>query len=283
MKTELIDFNTEVWRAWSSNNSWMAWNLFLALVPLALSVWLFRSRRAYIHFWWIGLLLVATFLPKAPFVASYAIRFLRDNRTNYVVWGITLVLIGLDVWIVRQGRSRSLFWWLGFLVFIAFLPNAPYVLTDVIHLVEDIRSNYSIWAISLFVIPLYLLFILTGFEAYVLSLINLGEYMKRQGWGKFILWVELCIHALSAIGIYLGRFLRFNSWDFVTNLHTLADSILDDLAGKRPALVMFVTLVVIAGLYWLMKQVSLGIIWRIESAQARHKKLPNTGSPTTQS
>jgi len=78
-------------------------------------------------------------------------------------------------------RRRSSLWWFGFLVFFAFLPNAPYVLTDVIHLIEDIREINSVWMITLVVIPLYLLFILAGFEAYVVSLINFGYYLSWIG------------------------------------------------------------------------------------------------------
>ncbi|MFB2968888.1 DUF1361 domain-containing protein [Aerosakkonema sp. BLCC-F183] len=253
------------------NSGWMAWNLFLALLPFALSVWLFTRPRSR-YYWWIGLLLLATFLPKAPFILEYAIRFMRDNRTNYLVWAITLILIALDIWLLRSSRSRSFKWWFGFLVFIAFLPNAPYVLTDIIHLIEDIRENYSVWIITLVLIPQYLLFILVGFEAYVLSLINLGNYLKQQGWGQFVLGVELLIHALSAIGIYLGRFLRFNSWDLVTELDNVAGSVVDDLTAKRPILLMTITFAIVTGLYWLMKQVSLGIMLRNSQAIAHSEE-----------
>lgn len=263
MKTELITWMAEAWRVLQGNFPWMAWNLFLALVPLALSVWLFCSKPIRSRLWWISLFIFATFLPKAPFFLTYVIRFLRENRTNYFVWAVSLILIVLDVWLIRElPRTRSFLWWVGFLIFIAFLPNAPYVLTDVIHLYEDIRANHSVWITTLVLIPEYIIFILVGFEAYVLSLINLGEYLQRHGWGKFTLWAELTLHALSAVGIYLGRFLRFNSWDFVTQPRALVHSVSDDLAAKRPVLVMVLTFVVITGLYWLMKQVSLGIMWR---------------------
>lgn len=259
MLSNLMYWLNFTWEILSKNSNWMAWNLFLALLPFALSVWLFGKPRLR-SYWWIILALTATFLAKAPFIFQYVIRFLRDNRTNYLVWAIGLVLIVLDLWLLRSPKSRSFFWWVGFLVFIAFLPNAPYVLTDIIHLIEDIRQDYSPWVITLIFIPQYLLFILVGFEAYVLSLINFGQYLKKQGWGKFIIWVELFVHALSAIGIYLGRFLRFNSWDLITELDTVADSIVNDLTAKRPILVMVITFAIVTGLYWLMKQVSLGIM-----------------------
>ncbi len=205
----------DAWKAWNSHSGWMAWNLFLAFIPLALSVWLFR----------------------------------------------------------RSSRSRSILWWLGFVVFIAFLPNAPYLLTDVKHLIEGIRSGYSIWIVTLVLIPQHLFAILAGFEAYVLCLINLGYYLHQQGRSKYILWAELITHALCAVGVYLGRFKRFNSWDFVTQPDDLAKSMLDDLTAKRPILVMVVTFVVLTVSYWLMKQVTLGLLLRMG-----HKRSGDTAS-----
>lgn len=198
MKEELIARIVQVLRI---NMSWMTWNLFLAFIPLALSIWLFRNRS-----------------------------------------------------------GRSWLWWLGFLVFYAFLPNAPYLLTDVIHLIHDIRTISSVWIITLVLIPVYFLVIMSGFEAYVISLINLGYYLHRIGKSQWILWVELITHALCAIGIYWGRFLRFNSWDFITQPDAVLTKGIEELVGKQPLIIITVTFVILLGLHWLMKRVSLGFV-----------------------
>jgi len=203
MEVELIALIAKVWQGVLLNIRWMSWNLFLAFVPLALSFWLFRRKRA-----------------------------------------------------------RSWLWWLGFLVFFAFLPNAPYVLTDVIHLIDQIRRINSVWLITLIVIPVYALYILAGFEAYVLSLINLDYYLKRLRLGRWILEAELIAHALSAVGIYLGRFLRFNTWDLITEPDALATNVVVNLAGKRPLVIIGITFIIVVSLYWIMKRVSLALIRR---------------------
>lgn len=191
------------------NMGWMTWNLFLAFIPLVLSVWLFRTRR-----------------------------------------------------------GGSWLWWLGFLVFYAFLPNAPYLLTDVIHLIYDIRTIQSVWVITLVLIPVYLLVILAGFEAYVISLINLGYYLHRIDKSQWILWVELITHALCAIGIYWGRFLRFNSWDFITQPDALLTRGVEELLGKQPLLIITVTFIILVILHSLMKRVTLGFV-----AQGKNKAI----------
>ncbi|MDY7005858.1 MAG: DUF1361 domain-containing protein [Cyanobacteriota bacterium] len=190
-----------------------------------------------------------------------------------VAIAITLVLIILGICLLRRPKSFSLLWWFGFLIFIAFLPNAPYVLTDIIHLYQDIRQSNFVWVLTLAVVPQYLLFMFIGFEAYVISLINLGDYLQRQGWNKFILGIELIIHCLSAIGIYLGRFKRFNSWDIVTNPDTLIKSVYSDMFSQGPILVILITFIVIFSLYWLMKLVTLALVQKYQINQEEEKKI----------
>ena len=259
----------EALKAMGHNVRWMSWNSFLALVPLALSFWLFRKPRSRWLLWCTGILLGATFLPSTRHVLFYLKHIVQDVGKTYVLGAIaiTLALMAVDILVLRQPRVRSLRWWGGFFWFIAFLPNAPYVLTDIIHLIEQIKEGNSVWTVTLALIPQYLVFMLVGFGAYVLSVMNLGYYLKQQGWSKFILATEITIHALSAIGIYLGRFIRFNTWDILTNPDALVNTVMNDLIGKRPVLVMVVTFVVITVLYWVMKQVILGISQRFYSSK----------------
>lgn len=192
-----------------------------------------------------------------------------NRHSGWIIWNLFLAFIplALSFWLFRQRtNSRSFLWWIGLIVFIAFLPNAPYLLTDIIHLIRAIRSGYSVWIITLIFIPLHLFAILSGFEAYVVSLINQGHYLKRQGAEKFIVWAELITHVLSAIGVYLGRFRRFNSWDFVADPGNVLLVTANDLTAKRPLLVIVITFVVITVFYWLIKQVTLGLLLRIRYA-----------------
>ncbi len=196
----------DAFEAFNQYSGWIVWNLFLAFIPLILSLWLFQ----------------------------------------------------------RRSKKRGLLWWLGLIVYITFLPNAPYLLTDIIHLIEAIRAGYSIWITTLVFIPLHLLAILAGWEAYVVSLINQGHYLKKQGARKFIFPSELITHGLCAIGIFLGRFRRFNSWDLVTKPDVLLTSTLEDLTAKKPLLVIVITWIILIILYWLTKQITLGTILRIK-------------------
>lgn len=189
-----------------------------------------------------------------------------DRHSGWIIWNLFLAFIplALSFWLFRRRtNARSWLWWIAFLVFVAFLPNAPYLLTDIIHLIRAVQDGYSVWLITLIFIPLHVFAILSGFEAYVLSLLNLEHYLKRQGAGKFVIWADLLTHALCAIGIYLGRFLRFNSWDLVTDPKNLLRTALDELTAKVPILVVIVTFIILTVLYWVFKQITLGLLLRL--------------------
>jgi uncharacterized membrane protein len=218
MKAELIELITKVIHVLQINMRWMTWNLFLAFIPLVLSVWLFRTKR-----------------------------------------------------------GRSWVWWLGFSVFYAFLPNAPYLLTDIIHLIDDIRSIQSIWMITLVLIPVYFIVIFAGFQAYVISLINLGYYLHRIGKSKWILGIELITHALNAVGIYWGRFLRFNSWDLITQPDAILTRGVEEILGKQPLVILTITFVILWSLYWLMKRVNLGFVHQGVNSQSHTNHIHHVG------
>lgn len=191
-----------------------------------------------------------------------------NQYSGWIVWNLFLAFIplALSFWLFTKSPSRrSLLWWAGLIVFIAFLPNAPYLLTDIIHLIAAIRAGYSIWITTLIFIPLHLFAIFLGWESYVISVLNQSRYLEKQGAKKFVLISEILVHALSAVGIYLGRFLRFNSWDFVTKPDIVLVSTIDNLTDKKPLVVIMITFAILTILYWLTKQVTLGILWRIRN------------------
>lgn len=138
-------------------NTWMAWNLFLALIPAALALGLFR-----------------------------------------------------------RGARRTVLWWVGLATFIAFLPNAAYVLTDAIHLPDDLRLAYPDPVLTSAVLGSYAAFAAIGFTAYAFSVLRLMDYLRAQGLGGgALLATELSVHLLVTVGVVLGRVFRFNSWDLV--------------------------------------------------------------------
>ncbi|TVR08107.1 MAG: DUF1361 domain-containing protein [Phormidium sp. GEM2.Bin31] len=236
------------------NSAWMQWNLFLALIPLLLSFYLFNPTASSTLRWGTGFLTGMLGILSFSSIASISLALLRQGSILYLLFAVLLVsgIAGMDA-LCFPGRSRSTLWWFGCIVFILFLPNAPYLLTDIIHLIEDIRQTRSIWVLTLFAIPLYIVVLSLGFAAYTVSLVNLSSYLKVQKLSRWILPSEWTIHLLSAIGICLGRFERFNSWDLFTHPRLVIRQLLTYFTNPYDWLIIGISFLILMGLYSLTK------------------------------
>lgn len=105
-----------------------------------------------------------------------------------------------------------------FLLWLIFFPNAPYIITDLIHLKP--RHGTPFW----FDIIMITSFVWNGLLLGFASLINVQQIISNK-WGTKTGWqVVIASLILSSYGIYLGRFLRWNTWDVLFNpLHLLND------------------------------------------------------------
>lgn len=110
-------------------------------------------------------------------------------------------------------KKISLFFLGG--VWLLFFPNAPYILTDLIHLKP--RADVPFW----FDLVLLLSFAWTGVLLGYKSLHNIQKIIQQlYGKTKALIFVVFCLF-ISGYGIYLGRFERFNSWDILTQPFSL--------------------------------------------------------------
>jgi len=182
---------------------------------------------------------------------------LFNQSTPRIVWNLFLAFIPLilSFYLFRIQIRRGFFWWILLLIFISFLPNAPYILTDSIHIIE-LSQDYPTWAVFLVLIPQYVLFILFGFEAYVVSLSRIEKYLGDFLTPSSQLMLNAIAHCLSVVGIYIGRFERFNSWDFVTRPVTVLLTTIRDLLDAEKLLSMAIAWLIIWLLSELVKRVN---------------------------
>jgi uncharacterized membrane protein len=122
----------------------------------------------------------------------------------FVPWALTVVLTMSP----NLQKSRlAVFGMLG--VWLLFFPNASYILTDLFHLSH--HSSMPIW----FDLVLILSFAWTGLLYGFLSLWNLEELMEQFLSKRMITWISVFLLFVSSFGIYIGRYLRWNSWDIL--------------------------------------------------------------------
>jgi uncharacterized membrane protein len=170
-------------------------------ISLLVARWLYSEPGAYRFLAW------NLFLAWIPLVAAVAVYDMQRR-------GIRLVqLIPLAA------------------VWLLFLPNAPYLLTDLIHLGS--RDDAPLW----FDLVLFSAFAWTGAFLGFLS-IYLMQVVVRLARGAALGWALVAGSLLaSSFGIYLGRSLRWNSWEVVTSPQPLLadvwDRVSDPLSHPR--------------------------------------------------
>jgi uncharacterized membrane protein len=158
-------------------------------------------------------------LASATSTLLLAARVLHTGRLTYafLVYNLILAWIPLgfavaadsfDRWQSKPGMTLTVLSVAGWLV---FLPNAPYLMTDLMHL--RVQNNRLLW---LDLIALQA-FAWTGLALGFMSLSLVQRVVARRV-GRLGSWLfAIAVIAASAFGIYLGRFRRWNSWDVVRN------------------------------------------------------------------
>jgi uncharacterized membrane protein len=172
----------------------------------------------------------------------------------WMTWNTVLawipVILALLVFRAGPGvraMSQSPLRWVGAGLFLLFLPNAPYVVTDLVHLRDDIHSVGDGPVVTT-VLPLYTAFIASGFLAYYLALTEVGRYLDGIGRSRWRVPVTFGLHLPCAIGVFLGRWVRLNSWEPVVQPRGTFDRILLSLTWSwAPAAIMVLFLVTAAG------------------------------------
>jgi uncharacterized membrane protein len=139
-------------------------------------------------------------------------RYALDFR--FLVWNLILAWIPLILALVvydAYRRGRGLLWLSPALVlWLLFLPNAPYIVTDFVHLSASSRA--PLWFDGIELSAFAWTGILLGFVSlYLVHAVLRRRFGAPLGWGAV-----LFVLALSGVGVYLGRVKRWNSWDLLT-------------------------------------------------------------------
>lgn len=135
---------------------------------------------------------------------------------GFLVWNLFLAALPLIFSeIMERSDSRKIRWTL-FPAWLLFFPNAPYVLTGLLHLKP--RHGVPLWFDLLLLISCAAAALIMGF----ISLRQRQNIVSKAG-GAIAGWIFVLATLFAAgFGIYLGRFLRWNSWDLLLNPAGLA-------------------------------------------------------------
>jgi uncharacterized membrane protein len=170
---------------------------------------------------------------------TYFGRILQSDSTiiyRNLVWNLFLAWLPylfslLAAYLYIRNRRR---WWLLAIpagLWLIFFPNAPYIITDFLHLEE--RAYVPLW----YDILLLSIFAWTGIFLAIASLRTMQRLVHLYA-GRVVSWLFVGIAlALSGLGIYLGRFERWNSWDLLFSPHHILENVMarfaDPLDNER--------------------------------------------------
>ncbi len=122
-------------------------------------------------------------------------------------------------------------------LWLIFFPNAPYILTDLQHLSQG-STIVPVW----YDVILLIWFSWTGMLLGIVSLNLMQEIIKRE-FSRLFGWIFVFgVAGLSSAGVYVGRFIRLNSWDILQNPGQTATNIWDWLSDPSLRSVGFIAL-----------------------------------------
>ncbi len=191
-------------------------------------------------------------------VLLFGLRFIGTDNTQYwfMFWNLLLAWTPvLFAWLL-VGKLKSQSWkepmpmlltvlWLG------FLPNSFYMMSDLVHL----HNTGDIGL--LFDIVLFLSFIWNGLLAGIISLVMIHKQLIKRRSADFATLIIASVLLVNSFALYLGRSLRWNTWDLLVNpaglLFDVSERFLHPLTHPQvfvTTLTFFVLLASIYGVVW---------------------------------
>lgn len=166
-------------------------------------------------FWYVSSLVLATAVSAGLLLSDY---WLYHYLTpNYMLWNLCLAWIPfvLVLWLLRILRRRAWSSWEGLCataVWLAFLPNSFYMISDFIHLADITNPDQLLFSAVMFTS-----FIYTGVLLGLTSLYLVHEELRRRLASFKAAACVVAILAICSLAIYVGRDLRWNTWDILVD------------------------------------------------------------------
>jgi uncharacterized membrane protein len=140
-------------------------------------------------------------------------RIIFSGNLTYGFYPLNLFLATVPFLLSNQLKKHEKITWKTILLiagWLLFFPNAPYLITDIFHFTQ--RAPVPAWFDLLIVIS----GAWNGLILAIASLLQVENFLSKKLKPFWVSSITLFIMLLSSCGVYIGRFLRFNSWDIIT-------------------------------------------------------------------
>ena len=157
-------------------------------------------------------------------MVGFRVIYTGDAFFLFLVWNLFLACIPyvLSSWLFQKVdwiESHPKFFFIS-IAWLLFIPNSFYIITDLVHL--EYRYVVPFW----YDLMLILSFVWNGILLGILSVRQMEKIVAAKWQVKTELYFIYPVMLLNALGVYIGRYLRFNSWDVITNPFQLANDII---------------------------------------------------------
>ena len=152
----------------------------------------------------------------------FRVFYSMEWRFIFLIWNLFLAVV--PYFLMKMALENTNNRWVSWLLFggsLLFLPNSPYIVTDLFHLKH--QASMPLWFDTLLVFS----FAANGLLLFYDVLLKMHRFLEKQFSTIWAILGIITIIFLNGFGIYLGRFLRFNSWDIVANPFSLMSEIID--------------------------------------------------------
>jgi len=200
--------------------------------------------------------LVASTLVSVGFFVYGALRN-HSLLFDYLIWNLFLawlplafafrlaIILRRKLWSSWEALSVTVLW-------LVFLPNSFYMISDFIHLLDAPRFDVLYDAI------MFTSFIFTGVLIGFSSLYLVHLQLKRRFSRQTTITLMAFTLLVCSLAIYVGRDLRWNSWDILTNPGGLLFDISDRLQHPAAYPQMFLTVIS----FFVLLLSMYGLAWR---------------------
>jgi uncharacterized membrane protein len=157
--------------------------------------------------------LLISFLAFIFLLVLFRFFYTNSNAYFFLIWNLFLAYIPffISYQIVQLGKKNKAEIIFCGLIWLLFLPNGGYIITDFFHLGQN--KMMPEW----YDVALLFCSSLVGLLMGVISIIWMQEYLQNKFTKPKMRFAIFSICLLSGFGIYLGRYLRWNSWDIISN------------------------------------------------------------------
>lgn len=158
----------------------------------------------------------------AILLSGMRVFFTGRSMFLFMLWNLFLAFIPWFLASLIYTRRVKNRWVLAILMlcWTAFFPNAPYILTDLFHLGKG--ASVPLWYDLILLLSFSFAGLLYGFTS-----LRMIEKIAKADFPKLPVWsLSVVMIYVSCFGVYLGRYLRWNSWDLVANLGNVVGDVL---------------------------------------------------------